>query len=80
MTENDYIAEYVRERRLELITSLDYIGWKMCRILREAVEKIARAFSARSGQETEEKDDEGEKDAQINEEAAVRPEDQGKDL
>lgn len=81
MTENDYIAEYVRERRPELITSFDYIGWKMCRILRETIGNIARAFSAHSGQEAEEKDnEEGEKDAQLNEEAAVRPEDQEKDL
>lgn len=80
MTENDYIAEYIRERRPELITSFDYIGWKMCRILRNAIGDIARVFSTHSGQEAEEKDDEGEKDAQIIEEAAVRPEDQGKDL
>lgn len=80
MTENDYIAEYVRERIPELITSYDYLCWKTYRLLREAIRNIVRAILAHSGQEAEEKDDEGEKDAQINEEAAVRPEDQGKDL
>lgn len=80
MTENDYIAEYVRERRPELITSFDYIGWKMCQMIRKTIVRIARELSDHSGQEAEEKDDEGEKDAQINEEAAVRPEDQEKDL
>lgn len=33
MTENDYIAEYVKEKRPELINSFDFIGWKLARML-----------------------------------------------
>lgn len=44
MKENDYIAEYVRERRPEIITSFDFVGWKMCRIMQNAVKDIAKAF------------------------------------
>lgn len=44
MTENDYIAEYVRERRPEIITSFDFIGWKMARIFQNAAKDIANAF------------------------------------
>lgn len=44
MKENDYIAEYVRERRPEIITSFDFVGWKMCRIMQNAVKDIANAF------------------------------------
>ena len=44
MTENDYIAEYVKERRPEITTSLDFVGWKMARIFQNAVKDIANAF------------------------------------
>ena len=33
MTENDYIAEYVRERRPEIITSIDYLTWRFSKAL-----------------------------------------------
>ena len=44
MTENDYIAEYVKERRPEITTSFDFVGWKMARIFQNAVKDIANAF------------------------------------
>ena len=45
MSENDYIAEYIKERRPELIRSVDFVFWKMSRITADAVKKIVDAFS-----------------------------------
>ena len=45
MSENDYIAEYIKERRPELIRSFDFVFWKMSRITADAVKKIIDAFS-----------------------------------
>lgn len=45
MSENDYIAEYIKERRPELIRSFDFILWKMSRITADAVKKIIDTFS-----------------------------------
>lgn len=45
MSENDYIAEYIKERRPELIRSFDFVFWKMSRITEDAVKKIIDAFS-----------------------------------
>ena len=45
MSENDYIAEYIKERRPELIRSFDFVFWKMSRITENAVKKIIDAFS-----------------------------------
>ena len=45
MSENDYIAEYIKERRPVLIRSFDFILWKMSRITVDAVKKIIDAFS-----------------------------------
>ena len=45
MSENDYIAEYIKERRPELIRSFDFILWKMSRITANAVKKIIDTFS-----------------------------------
>lgn len=45
MSENDYIAEYIKERRPELIRSFDFVFWKMSRITQDAVKKIIDAFS-----------------------------------
>ena len=45
MSENDYIAEYIKEKRPELIRSFDFAFWKMSRIMADAVKKIIDAFS-----------------------------------
>ena len=45
MSENDYIAEYIKERRPELIRLFDFILWKMSRITANAVKKIIDTFS-----------------------------------
>ena len=45
MSENDYIAEYIKERRPELIRSFDFVFWKMSRITADAVKKIIDTFS-----------------------------------
>ena len=44
MTENDYIAEYIREKRPELITSLDFVFWKIGRITTDAFKGFAEAL------------------------------------
>lgn len=45
MRENDYIAEYIKEKRPELIRSFDFVFWKMSRITADAVKKIIDTFS-----------------------------------
>lgn len=65
MTENDYIAEYIKERRPELLTCWDYIGWLMCRKLKDALRSISEVFSRENQQEEE------TEDAQIDEETPV---------
>ena len=44
MTENDYIAEYVRERHSQLL-GLDYAMWKFSRKISEAARTLGEAFS-----------------------------------
>ena len=44
MTENDYIAEYVRERHPQLL-GLDYAMWKFSRKISEAARTLGEAFS-----------------------------------
>ena len=46
MSENDYIAEYVRERRPEILSSVDFIIWKMGRIISTAARGIVKAFES----------------------------------
>lgn len=46
MSENDYIAEYVRERRPEILSSVDFIFWKMGRIISTAARGIVKAFKS----------------------------------
>ena len=44
MSENDYIAEYVKEKRPELIKSFDYQIWKMIKILENFVVDVTDAL------------------------------------
>lgn len=44
MKENDYIAEYIKEKRPEIITSCDFLFWRICRTAREALNGIAEAL------------------------------------
>lgn len=44
MTENDYIAEYIKEKRPELIKSFDYLIWKMGKILENFAEDVTDAL------------------------------------
>ena len=43
MSENDYIAEYVKERRPDIL-GLDYAFWKMSKIVLNFAENIAETF------------------------------------
>lgn len=44
MTENDYIAQYIEEKRPELIHSLDFAFWKMAAMVRNFGNEINEAF------------------------------------
>ena len=44
MTENDYIAEYVKEKRPEIIDTLDFATWKLGRCISDIVNETARAL------------------------------------
>lgn len=53
-TNNDYLAEYVREKRPEIERSLDYIMWKIGRTLIDAVHSLTEQLKKMSPQELEE--------------------------
>ena len=44
MTDNDYLAEYVREKKPELVSSMDFFNWKIARMVRNMCEELAKAF------------------------------------
>lgn len=44
MTDNDYIAEYVKERH-PYILGVDYGVWKMTKIITEAARQVVNVFS-----------------------------------
>ena len=45
MTDNDYLAEYVREKRPELVGSMDFAIWKIARMVRNMGEELTKAFT-----------------------------------
>lgn len=53
-TNNDYLAEYVREKRPEIERSLDYITWKIGRTFVDAVHSLTEQLKKMSPQELEE--------------------------
>lgn len=53
-TNNDYLAEYVREKRPEIERSFDYIMWKIGRTLVDAVHSLTEQLKKMSPQELEE--------------------------
>lgn len=61
MTENDYIAEYVKERCPELLDTIDFNLWKFRKASYEAMDElcdrlsnISKAWGKLSGAESEE--------------------------
>ena len=44
MTENDYIAEYVKEKRPEIIGTVDFITWKLGRLLADSMNELCRGL------------------------------------
>ena len=44
MTDNDYIAEYVKEKRPEIIETFSFHFWKFGRVMKNAGDAIVRAF------------------------------------
>ena len=53
MTENDYIAEYIKEKYPRLL-GVDFAFWKMIRLIGSAVKDIAKIFSEPTPEEIEE--------------------------
>ena len=43
-SENDYIAEYVRQKHPEILQSLDFLCWKAGRVLSDALKTAADAI------------------------------------
>ena len=46
MTDNDYIAEYVKERCPELLNTVDYSLWKLGKAASEAVQTVVDSIKA----------------------------------
>lgn len=44
MSENDYIAEYVKEKRPEIIGTIDFAVWKIGKVVSNTVETITTAI------------------------------------
>ena len=44
MTENDYIAEYVKERCPEVIQTVDFAFWKLGKSISEFGEELVKSF------------------------------------
>lgn len=45
MTDNDYIAEYVKEKRPEVIRGRDFFKWKLSRFAADAAMEISKLFA-----------------------------------
>lgn len=43
-TENDYIAEYIRQKHPEILQSLDFLYWKAGRVLSDALKTATDAI------------------------------------
>lgn len=43
MTENDYIAEYIKERHRDLL-GFEYVTWRATRLAKEYAQKFASVF------------------------------------
>ena len=46
MSENDYIAEYVKEKRPEIIQTTDFLFWKIGRVLGNFLNEATTAIKA----------------------------------
>lgn len=44
-TNNDYLAEYVREKRPEIEESLGFTFWKMAAVLQEAISGLTKSMN-----------------------------------
>lgn len=44
MSENDYIAEYVKEKRPEIIGTIDFVAWKFRKVVSNTVKTVTEAI------------------------------------
>lgn len=44
MTENDYIAEYIKEKRPEIISGFDFVAWKLTKTMNIVAEQLSEAL------------------------------------
>ena len=61
MSENDYIAEYVKERHPRIL-GVDYAFWKLGKMAENAMQKVADTFLSIDWGEIAEEDDDEEDD------------------
>lgn len=59
MTENDYIAEYVREKHPGIL-SIDYAAWRLARAIREFGVSMKEVISRMSAEDMQRYLEEGE--------------------
>lgn len=55
MTDNDYIAEYVREKYPSIL-GVDFGLWKAVKMVRAAIEEVAEILSGSENEEAEDED------------------------
>ena len=65
MSENDYIAEYIKENRPEIVHSIDFYCWKIKRVFEEVANGIKGAIKKgyKAGDQ-EGEDGQGDEEAQ----------------
>lgn len=70
MSENDYIAEYVKEKKPEIIGTIDFVAWKIGKVVSNTVKVVTEAIKGLSVEDIANyiNDQEGE-DGQGDEEA-----------
>lgn len=68
-TENDYIAEYVKQKHPEILQSLDFLCWKaghvLCDALKEATDAIVAMFKGLSLEDIKELKEEQEEGGSV---------------
>lgn len=54
MTENDYIAEYVKEKMPEITHTFDFAMWKWIKITKNFAKKISKIFKKGDNEDDQE--------------------------
>lgn len=46
MSENDYIAEYIKEKKPEIIGTIDFVVWKIGKLVSNTVKVVTETITA----------------------------------